>query len=222
MSAGSLFCIVIIFLGMMGIRENREKNGEKQEPAWNMNSLSKEQRAVVMKQYKEYRSKIFEGYPQVNRFEKNKKRWVGFLILMRLFLLVVVICVQWSMIMSAGVLSIVGIVWGVLPSLLILFLAMAPKWQMSCFLYLLFVQQIMSFVGMLSEIGIQSAGDFLWGVTEGFKQNPLLISLDVVSWVYMLLVLLTAVWLTLIPRSRRLASQVEELNAQMKDFRPEV
>lgn len=45
---------------------------------------------------------------------------------------------------------------------------------------------------------------------------------DVASWIYVLLLLLTAVWLTLIPRSRKLASQAEELNAKMKDFRPEV
>lgn len=45
---------------------------------------------------------------------------------------------------------------------------------------------------------------------------------DVASRIYVLLLLLTAVWLTLIPRSRKPASQAEEINAQMKDFRPEV
>ena len=97
---------------------------------------------------------------------------------------------------------------------------MAPKWQLACALYLLAAQQIMNFVNMLSEIGIRSLGDFVWSVSNGFRQNPFLISLDVISWIYVLLLLLTAVWLTLIPRNRALAKQSEELVAQLKNFRP--
>ena len=222
MSAGNLLCIVIIILGLFGIKENRGKNGKKPEPAWDMNSLSKEQRTLAMQQYKTHRRTLFEGYPQVDRFMKNKKRWIEFLIVVRLLLLIAVIYTQGIAMEGTGVLLLAGIIWGVLPSLLILFLAMAPKWQFACFLYLLGAQQIMNFINMLSEIGIRSWGDFSWAVTEGFKQNPLLISMDVASWIYVLLLLLTAVWLTLIPRSRKLASQAEEINAQMKDFRPEV
>lgn len=222
MSPGNLLLIVIIVLGLIGVVENRGKNGKRQEPAWNMNSLPKEQRALAMEQYKAYRSRIFEEHPQVNRFERNKKRWIGFMILMRLFLLIVQIGIQGSLFMEAGIWGIIGGVWGVFPSLLILFLATASKWYFACFLYLLGAQQVMNFMSMLSQAGIQSPGDFLWSVSEGFKQNPLFICLDVASWIYVLLILLTAMWLTLIPRSRNLAAQAEELNAQMKDFRPDV
>ena len=117
-------------------------------------------------------------------------------------------------------LAILGLIIGVAPSLIILVAALAPKWQLACVLYLLAAQQIMNFVNMLSEIGIQSLGDFVWSVSDGFRRNPFLISLDVISWIYVLLLLLTAVWLTLIPRNRALAKQSEELVAQLKNFRP--
>lgn len=199
--------------------ENQQKDREGQQ-GWNKKSLTKEQQGLVREQYKGYRNKIYEGYPQVERFEKIKKRWIGFLILMRLFLMVVVGCVQGQQMQGPVVLWIVGLIIGVSPSLVILVAALSPKWQIACALYLLAVQQIINFVNMLSEIGIQSMGDFIWSVSEGFKQNPFLMSLDVISWIYVLLILLTAMWLTLIPRSRELAKQSEELIAQLKNFRP--
>ncbi len=197
-----------------------QKKDRAGQPGWNGRSLTKEQQGQVKEQYKAHRSKIYEAYPQVERFEKNKKRWIGFLILMRLFLLVVVSCVQGQAMQGPLGLVILGLIIGVAPSLIILVVAMAPKWQLACALYLLAAQQIMNFVNMLSEIGIRSLGDFVWSVSNGFRQNPFLISLDVISWIYVLLLLLTAVWLTLIPRNRALAKQSEELVAQLKNFRP--
>lgn len=223
---GSFIYIAVIVAAMAlftrWTREKQKKNGERQTPAWNRKSLTKEQQALVKEQYQAYRRKLYEGYPQVDRFERNKKRWIGFLILMRLFLLLVVTCMQGRTMGVSWVLLVIGMIWGALPSLLILLIAMAPKWQFACILYLLGAQQVLNFVNMLSEIGVQSWGDFSWVVTEGFKQNPLLVSLDVISWIYVLLILLTAVWLTLLPRSRKLAAKSDELNAQMKDFLPKI
>lgn len=202
-----------------GKMEEQKKDRDGQ-PGWNKKPITKEQQEQVKEQYKAYRSKIYGEYPQVERFEKNKKRWIGFLILMRLFLLMVTGYVQEQAMQGPIGLLIIGLILGVLPSLLILSLALAPKWQFACILYLLAAQQIMNFINMLSEIGIRSLGDFVWSVSEGFRQNPFLISLDVISWIYVLLILLTAIWLTVLPRSRKLAGQSEELVAQLKNFRP--
>lgn len=219
------YIIVIVAAAVLLTNMTRKKQKgieDGQQPAFAMGSLTKEQRTLVKEQYKVYRRKIFEENPRAARFDKRKKGWITFLIVLRLFLLVVVTCTQVNVSEGPLVLLIMGMLLGVFPSLIILLVAMAPKWQFACMLYLLAAQQILNFINSMAEIGIQSLGDFLWSVSEGFKMNPFLIILDMISWSYVLFLLLTAVCLTLIPGNRELAQQSEELYDRMKDFRPEL
>lgn len=80
--------------------------------------------------------------------------------------------------------------------------------------------QINSYVQDLTSVGINSWGEFVQRCTENFRYYPLEIGTDILSMIYALLLLLTAMCLTLIPRNRRLAEQTNILYEQVMKFIP--
>lgn len=69
----------IIVLGVIGVIQ-REQQGEP--PEWRKRALTKEQQILVNTQYQAYRKEVYKDYPQVETFERNKKRWALLLTLM--------------------------------------------------------------------------------------------------------------------------------------------
>ena len=66
--------------------------------------------------------------------------------------------------------------------------------------------------------GIDSFEKFSWVYIDGFREYPFAVSLDFLSWIYTLLILLTAICLTLIPRNRELAEQSEPASCTVQEF----
>ena len=92
---------------------------------------------------------------------------------------------------------------------------------MAFLLYILVLKDILSAANVLfTQLGIDSFEKFVRAYIDGFRQYPLAITLDFLSWIYMLLVLAAAIWLTLIPKNRELAKQSETLQMQLKNFTP--
>lgn len=65
-------------------------------------------------------------------------------------------------------------------------------------------------------------GKILLGIYRRLQEYPLAVNLDFLSWLYTLLILATAVWLTLVPKNRELAGQSEILQLQLKKFTPDI
>lgn len=89
---------------------------------------------------------------------------------------------------------------------------------MAFVLYFWFFVNAVSLISTLVKQGITSWEAFHWAYVDGFSQYPLAISCDVLSWGFILLLLPTAMWLTLVPANRRMAEESERLNEQLKQF----
>lgn len=211
--------LAIAFITRRAKKRNKQET-EIQPLALNGKNLTKEQRILVQEQYKVYRKKLYEGYPQVEKFEKIKVRWLWGLIIAGFILRLV------QRFMTVGleetVLSslIVVIFATISHNFIFLGAAMGPEWKLSILLYLYVLIEVVSFINSLTRAGITSCEILAQVFAVGLRQNPLAICIDVCSCIYILLILLTAIWLTLIRNNREMAEQSKELNRQLKNFKP--
>lgn len=167
--------------------------------------------------YKEYRQSLYRDYPEVDRFEKRKRRWFWFLFLYCL-LLGILRAVFLRQMGASLVALVVGTVMGTGMHLIFLAGAMGWRWKVACILYLWFLVNMVNLISTMARQGITSWEAFRWAYVDGFSQYPLAISCDVLSWGFILLLLPTAMWLTLVPANRRMAEESERLNEQLKQF----
>lgn len=186
-------------------------------------AYTKEQRALIKEQFNAYRKSIYADYPQADRFERVKRRWIGFMLLSGLLLMA---AKAWFLRESTGA-SMIALMFSVLTAFglygIFLLCAMGPKWKLSCFLYLLAAKDMVSYANTLFvQGGIDSWEKFSWVYIDGFLEYPGAVSLDFLSWIYTLLILATAIWLTLVPKNRELAEQSEALQIQLKKFSPDI
>ncbi|GFI68928.1 hypothetical protein IMSAG249_00749 [Lachnospiraceae bacterium] len=220
---------VIHFLSKRARKRQAQKEGIPEgavgNPGFGMakKAYTKEQRILVKEQFRVYRKKIYEDYPQVDKFETVKRRWIGGMLLGGLLLTAGKALVLRE---SMGV-PVMALLFSVLTAFgvygIFLLCAMGPKWKLSGFLYLLAVKDIMTYAHTLFvQGGIDSWERFCWVYIDGFQEYPLAVSLDFLSWLYTLLILATAVWLTLVPKNRELAGQSEILQLQLKKFTPDI
>lgn len=176
--------------------------------------------ASIKEQFKAYKEKIYMDYPEVLKFETRKERWLLFLFLAGLLLYLA----KASLLRQTNVTSIPVLAVSIIMSFgivaIFLLAAMSPKWRISGGLYFLALKDIVTYINTFHTAGIDSFEKFSWVYIDGFREYPFAVSLDFLSWIYTLLILLTAICLTLIPRNRELAEQSEPLHAQCKNFRP--
>ncbi len=169
-------------------------------------------------QYLAYRKSIYQDFPQVEKFENRKRKWLGFLIVYSLSVFIAK-AVMLRILTHASVFALIlGVFMGFGMNLIFLAAAMGPKWKIALALYFWFLYQSVNFVSGLARNGINSWGGFLQVCAAGFQVQPLVMVFDILGWVLALLELLTAMWLTLIPRNRELADQSDKLNEQFKEF----
>lgn len=231
-----LFALYFIFIfGLIHFitKRVRKKQAQKEgipaeamgNPASGMDrkAYTKEQQVLIKEQFQAYRKNIYADYPQVDKFETVKKRWIGFMLLAVLLLLAAKALILRE---STGA-SMAAVIFSILMAFgmyaIFLLCAMGPKWKLSGILYVLAVRDIASYANTLFiQGGIDSWEKFSWVYIEGFQEYPLAVGLDFLSWFYTLLVLATAVWLTLIPKNRELAKQSEALQIQLKKFSPDI
>lgn len=173
-------------------------------------------------QYKEYEETIYAGHPEVKQFVKLKKRWLGFLILLGLALSILNNVLTTLMAGRAGmavVYTIAAAVAGFGVTLIFLLASMSPNWRFAFFLFLAGAGRFMSlYENVARYYGIHSPGEIIEVYAAAFAQLPFLTILEILSWVYGLLLILTAIALAVPDRSRELAVQSEELEGKIKNY----
>ena len=207
------------YLTQLQMKSRGEKTSAS--PTRQTQKLTKEQQKSVKEQRKAFRDKIYRDYPQADRFERVKRSWKIVLVLLYLLIsvsrLYILINGNTSMSITAILL---GVIIGVFIEVFLLFMAMGYKWKWACILYVIAFYQINSYVQDFTSVGVNSWGQFVQGIAQNFRYYPLEMGTDILSMIYTLLLLLTAMCLTLIPRNRRLAEQTDILYEQVMKFIP--
>lgn len=184
--------------------------------------MTKEQQEQMKAQYKEYEEMIYAGHPEVRKFVKMKKRWLGFLILFGLALAILNNVLTTLIAGSAGmaiVYTIATAVAGFGVTLIFLLASMSPNWRFAFFLFLAGAGRFMSLYESVTKYyGIHSPGEIIEMYAAAFAQLPFLTILEILSWVYGLLLILTAIALAVPGRCRALAIQSEELEGKLKNY----
>lgn len=188
-----------------------------------MQKPTKEQYAQTKAQYKEYEETVYAGHPEVKKFVKLKRRWIGFLILFGLAISILNAVLATLMSGRAGMVvaySVVAAVAGFGVTLIFLVVSMGPNWRFAFFLMLSGFGRIMSmYESVTRAYEIHSPGEVIAVYASAFGQMPFLTILEILSWLYGLLLILTAAFLTIPNRSRELAAQSEVLEGKLKNFK---
>lgn len=173
----------------------------------------------LQKQYKAQRDALYDAYPQVKAFDRTKRRFLGFLLLAVLALNLTKLLILSHMTQPLSPLPILfGVIAGSGYQIIFLLAAMSPKWKISICLYLLGFGQLFRYGKSMADIGITSPQAFFQAFAFGFREHPFIVSTDILSLLAMFLIIIAAVWLTLIPKNRMLAEQSEQLDAQWRQF----
>ncbi len=194
------------------------------KPTGGAGYMTKEQQKQMMAKYREYEEQLYEGHPDVKRFVKRKKRWIGFLILSGLVLSVTASVFVAGLSGGNGVAMVRAIVSGIAGfgiALILLLGSMKANWRFSLLLYLIGFSRLFSwYEGMVNSFGISSPGEIPEIYISAFWQSSLvyLALHDILSVVYALLIILTAVVLTIPSRSRALAAEAEVMEEKLSDY----
>jgi len=188
-----------------------------------MERATKEQYSQMRAQYKEYEENVYAGHPEVRKFVKLKRKWIGLLILFGLAISIlnaVLATLMSGQTGTAVVYSIVAAVAGFGVTFIFLIASMGPNWRFAIFLLLSGFVRIMSMYENVSRYyGVHSPGEVIAVYASAFAQMPFLTILEILSWAYGLLIILTAALLMIPARSRELAMQSEEIEKKLKSFR---
>lgn len=215
-----LFSICFVSIRFITRKTRNQSKQENPEPisTWSGKNLTPNQQKLVKEQYEEYRAKVYEGHSEVEIFERRKTRWIWFLVVYGIALKGIAVFV------GNGGITFGNLIMFVLASVgintIFLLAAMGPKWRLAIGLYLLVFWNLVTFYNEMAQVGITTFAIFMRALEEGVKRYPMLICADIFSWIYVLLILLTAIWLTLIRHNRELAEQSEELHVQLQKFKP--
>lgn len=215
-----LFSICFVSIRFITRKTRNQSKQENPEPisTWSGKNLTPNQQKLVKEQYEEYRAKVYEGHSEVEKFERRKTRWICFLVIYGIVLKGVAVFVGNEGITFGNLIMFVLASVGM--NTIFLLAAMGPKWRLAIGLYLLVFWNLVTFYNEMAQVGITTFAIFMRALEEGVKRYPMLICADIFSWIYVLLILLTAIWLTLVAHNRELAEQSEELHTQLQKFKP--
>ena len=189
-----------------------------------MEKVTNEQWKQRKEQYEAYRKEVYGEYPEVEKFVRTKKRGLKFLLLMGLAMTLInaVFAIQMSgmtgmTIVAGGVAALIG--FG--PAFIFLVASMSSRWRISLVLYLLGFMKLMSLIEEVAKHPeIDSLGMLFKVYGSAFQQMPVMTLIGILSWIYAVLIILMAAWLTLSGRNRELAEQSELLDEKIKNFQP--
>lgn len=176
--------------------------------------ISREQYNIL----KEYKKSIYKDYPQVEKYENRKCALIIYLFILVTLLIALHIYDIYS---ALGFHVIMIFVFLIRIDWIFILAALAPKWQVSLILYLLFFINVSGFLTFvtntletlirLTNVKITSFAEFLQ-----FLSTLYISPLTVVTIIYLISILIVAIWLTLVPRNRELSKQSEELIAKIR------
>lgn len=167
------------------------------------------------KQYEMCRHKIYENAPQVRKYEKSKKRWVVFLLVYGLLLTLTKIYVFAGM-LNINMPIIKTLVTSLTPILIFLLCALG-SWKFALPLYILSGLYLVQWAAPFTHATVFSFHIFILVYISSFYKYPIQASLDLCSLLYGILILVTAIRLTLFRRNRALSDQSVELMSQLKE-----
>lgn len=171
--------------------------------------------------------RLTHGWRCLNRI---KKIWAFFLTLVYFITYVLnifaVIETDGVSATSLGILSIVVaflvLIGGSTIVLSVFLVAMGPNWKLAFLLYVIGIGQIIIRIYTFIGSGIDSWDKFWLGYSEGFRIYPAVFGADILTMVFNLFILLTAIWLTAFKRNRKLAELSDALDRKTKyDFMSE-
>lgn len=217
---------VLVFGAMHLIARRAKARREKEEaelPEWRKKPLTKEQQPIVREQYLAYKAEVYQDYPDASRFEKNRHRWAIFVVLVYLFISLVrsitTVTTDVNLNANPGVTVVVALASCLVGAFFIF--AFIENRKLTVLLYVIVLLQIVSYLQSFSEFGISSWGELVQAHISAFRYSPLPVAANILSVIYSVLLLLTALWFTVIRRNRELAEQVEMLNDKIKkEFKP--
>lgn len=187
----------------------QEQEKRKREQEWRKQEMQKQL---------EYRKNLYKDYPEVEKFEKKRSHWLLFLFLYVLTLKIIQAVLLRQMNGTSLGILIPSVFLGVGMQMIFLAAGMHYNWKLAFVLYGWSLYNIARNIFTMIKGGVTSWETFRWAYVEGFSQYPLPIISDFLSWLLLLLVLGTAMWLTLVPANRRKAEQSAKLLAQMKEY----
>ena len=176
----------------------------------------KEQYNELKEEVQAYKQFLYKDYPQVEKFENQKRTCIKFLLLLLFIYFILRICtlqaVMDSNIFLLAISTFIKADW------IFLLAAMNPRWQFSLLLYIMALNNGWAFFSSLSNVGISSFGDFIQIYILGFQRSPFAAASDIMMIIYIIATFVVAVWLTLPPQNRKYAEQSQALNLKIKEF----
>lgn len=159
---------------------------------------------MAPEEYKAKRKQVFSQYPELNRFVTIKHNLfivlAIYLVVIRLMALIIISGQDqkplYFVLFLAGCLFQIGV----------LGLVMGSSWKAATVVYLWVFYNIGILANGLYQNGI-TFFDYLSSYAVRFEYMPMEIVVGSLELVYVLLMLLLAMWLTLVPKNRRLADQ---------------
>lgn len=177
--------------------------------------ITKEEYKLQKQWYEESRDKIYENHPQVRKFETSKKRWILFLLLYGLLLTLAKLYVL-SEVLGISILLFISSITSFAPILIFLLCALG-QWKQALPLYLLSTLSLVQLVYLFFNGEFSSLNHFVQTFIGGFLEYPIQTSLDFLSLAYSVLILITAIHLTLFRKNRELSVQSALLLSQVKE-----
>lgn len=171
----------------------------------------------IQEQYRQYRDTLYHEYPQAARFEQSKRRFAQILMLLCFALHLSFFYQTGSA--SGGVTGyeILRTVTAAGTEIIFLLAAMGPRRRLAPLLYLLALYRLAYPAG-----GDRILPETIAALSEtGFGQKPLSTAIAVCSLLYGLLILATAMWLTLVPKNKTAAEESEQLFLKLQQFMKE-
>lgn len=185
--------------------------------AMDRRKMSPEEARELQRTYQARRAELYREHPEAEAFQQSKSRVLKFLLL---YCLLLSLGKAVLMGMNGGLIAalVVGFLVGFGMNTIFLAAGMGPKWKLAFVLYGWALYNVYRSVDSLAGQGITSTSELAAAYRALFAAVPAAAVLDLLSWVFLVLVLLTAAWLTLPPKNRRLAEECEALEEQWKAY----
>lgn len=171
----------------------------------------------IQEQYRQYRNTLYNEYPQAARFERSKRKFAQ--ILMLLCLAAHLSCLYQTVMASGAVTGydLLKTLTAMGTDMIFLLAAMGPRRRLAPMLYILALYRLFypgSANHFLPEMITALSG-------TGFGQAPLAAAAAACSLLYGLLILAAALWLTLVPKNKKPAEELEQLHLKLQQFMAE-
>lgn len=164
------------------------------------------------KELEDFRRELYRDHPEAEAFQRTKSRWLKFMLLYCLVLqaLKAVVLGQagvplWSLGLSAAM--------GLGMNAIFLAAGMGPQRKLAWVLYLWGGYNLFHLSQSLWKLAQAWEGGLIQAWGEILHRTPLAALSDLFTLLFVILILLIALWLTAVPRNRVLAAESEPLEA---------